>query len=79
MSTAQSYQDYIQAQEDRDGVRVSWNVWPSSRLEATRFIKFIVYLISMFPVLGNWQDIIKLISEVPGVYIFLKNHCTPLF
>lgn len=38
MSTAQSYQDYIQAQEDRDGVRLSWNVWPSSRLEATRMV-----------------------------------------
>jgi hypothetical protein len=36
MSAAQTYQDYIQAQEDRDGVRLSWNVWPSSRLEATR-------------------------------------------
>jgi len=38
MSTAQSYQDYIQSQEDRDGVRLSWNVWPSSRLEATRMV-----------------------------------------
>ena len=37
MSAAQSYQDYIQAQEDRDGIRLSWNVWPSSRLEATRY------------------------------------------
>ena len=37
MSVAQTYQDYIQAQEDRDGVRLSWNVWPSSRLEATRY------------------------------------------
>jgi hypothetical protein len=36
MSAAQTYQDYIQAQEDRDGVRISWNVWPSSRLEAAR-------------------------------------------
>jgi len=38
MSTAQSYQDYIQSQEDRDGIRLSWNVWPSSRLEATRMV-----------------------------------------
>jgi len=38
MSAAQSYQDYIQAQEDRDGIRLSWNVWPSSRLEATRMV-----------------------------------------
>jgi protein transport protein SEC23 len=38
MSAAQSYQDYIQGQEDRDGVRLSWNVWPSSRLEATRMV-----------------------------------------
>ena len=55
MSAAQTYQDYIQEQEDRcvfpylclfadsrstprDGVRLSWNVWPSSRLEATRMV-----------------------------------------
>ena len=38
MSAAQTYQDYIQSQEDRDGVRLSWNVWPSSRLEATRMV-----------------------------------------
>lgn len=24
--------------EDRDGVRLSWNVWPSSRIEATRTV-----------------------------------------
>ncbi|KAJ3056134.1 GTPase-activating protein S23 [Rhizophlyctis rosea] len=24
--------------EDRDGIRLSWNVWPSSRLEATRMV-----------------------------------------
>ena len=34
----QSYQDYFQQNEDQDGVRMSWNVWPSSRLEATRLV-----------------------------------------
>ncbi|KAJ1509398.1 GTPase-activating protein S23, partial [Coelomomyces lativittatus] len=24
--------------EDRDGVRLSWNVWPSTKLEATKLI-----------------------------------------
>ena len=38
MSVAQTYQEYIQSQEDKDGVRLSWNVWPSSRLEATRMV-----------------------------------------
>ena len=38
MAQAQTYQDYIQSQEDKDGVRLSWNVWPSSRLEATRMV-----------------------------------------
>ncbi|XP_064623283.1 protein transport protein Sec23A-like isoform X2 [Lineus longissimus] len=33
-----TYQDFIQQNEDRDGVRFSWNVWPSSRLEATRMV-----------------------------------------
>ena len=33
-----TYQEYICQNEDRDGVRLSWNVWPSSRLEATRMV-----------------------------------------
>lgn len=35
MATAQ---DFIEENEDRDGVRFAWNVWPSSRLEATRLV-----------------------------------------
>ncbi|XP_006824846.1 protein transport protein Sec23A [Saccoglossus kowalevskii] len=33
-----TYQEFIQQAEERDGVRFSWNVWPSSRLEATRMV-----------------------------------------
>lgn len=33
-----TYQEFIQQNEDRDGVRFGWNVWPSSRLEATRMV-----------------------------------------
>lgn len=33
-----TYQEYMQQNEDRDGIRLSWNVWPSSRLEATRMV-----------------------------------------
>uniref|UniRef100_A0A674EKC3 Protein transport protein SEC23 n=1 Tax=Salmo trutta TaxID=8032 RepID=A0A674EKC3_SALTR len=33
-----TYQEFIQQNEDRDGVRFSWNLWPSSRLEATRLV-----------------------------------------
>ena len=33
-----TYQEFIQQQEERDGVRLTWNVWPSSRLEATRLV-----------------------------------------
>jgi len=33
-----TYQDFIQQAETRDGVRMSWNMWPSSRLEATRLV-----------------------------------------
>lgn len=38
MANYQTYQDFIQKNEDRDGIRFSWNVWPSSRLEATRLV-----------------------------------------
>jgi len=33
-----TYQEYILSNEERDGVRLSWNVWPCSRLEATRIV-----------------------------------------
>jgi len=54
MSVAQTYQDYIQSQEDRDGVRLSWNVWPSSRLEATRMV---VPLASLYTPLKERPDL----------------------
>uniref|UniRef100_A0A673K9F6 Protein transport protein SEC23 n=1 Tax=Sinocyclocheilus rhinocerous TaxID=307959 RepID=A0A673K9F6_9TELE len=33
-----TYQEFIQQNEDHDGIRCSWNLWPSSRLEATRLV-----------------------------------------
>lgn len=33
-----TYQEFIQHSEERDGVRLSWNVWPSTKLEATRLV-----------------------------------------
>jgi hypothetical protein len=33
-----TYEEFIQQNEDRDGVRFTWNVWPSSRLETTRLV-----------------------------------------
>jgi protein transport protein SEC23 len=33
-----TYQEFISQNEERDGVRFTWNVWPSTRLEATRLV-----------------------------------------
>jgi len=33
-----TYQDFITQNEIRDGVRLSWNIWPTSRIEATRMV-----------------------------------------
>lgn len=33
-----SYQDFINASEDTDGVRFAWNVLPTSRVESTRMV-----------------------------------------
>ena len=41
-----TYQEYILQNEERDGVRWSWNVWPSSRLEATRMVVPVACLFS---------------------------------
>ncbi|XP_076311704.1 transport protein Sec23 isoform X1 [Tachypleus tridentatus] len=54
MTGYQTYQDFIQQNEDRDGIRFSWNVWPSSRLEATRLV---VPLGSLFTPLKERPDL----------------------
>ncbi|XP_075242977.1 protein transport protein Sec23A-like [Convolutriloba macropyga] len=36
MAQPQTYEEYILAEEQRDGVRMTWNVWPTNRLDATR-------------------------------------------
>ncbi|XP_037946306.1 protein transport protein Sec23A isoform X1 [Teleopsis dalmanni] len=33
-----TYEEFIQQNEDRDGVRLTWNVWPSSRIDASRMV-----------------------------------------
>lgn len=33
-----SWQEFINQNEDRDGVRMAWNVWPSTRIEATKLV-----------------------------------------
>lgn len=33
-----TYEDFIQQNEDRDGVRFTWNVFASSKVEATRMV-----------------------------------------
>lgn len=33
-----TYQEYIQQNEERDGVRISWNLWPSSKVDAARLV-----------------------------------------
>ncbi|CAD7093485.1 unnamed protein product [Hermetia illucens] len=33
-----TYEEFIQQNEDRDGIRLTWNVWPSSRIDAGRLV-----------------------------------------
>ena len=70
MSAAQSYQDYIQAQEDRDGIRLSWNVWPSSRLEATRYniLVFMIYFLDIVIFVK-----VLLIAECNNLKLFIRH------
>ncbi|XP_060117456.1 protein transport protein Sec23A [Heteronotia binoei] len=49
-----TFLEFIQQNEDRDGVRFSWNVWPSSRLEATRMV---VPVASLFTPLKERLDL----------------------
>lgn len=38
ISVMATYEEFIQQNEDRDGIRLTWNVWPSSRIETTRLV-----------------------------------------
>ncbi|XP_066464723.1 protein transport protein Sec23A isoform X2 [Eleutherodactylus coqui] len=49
-----TFLEFIQQNEDRDGVRFSWNVWPSSRLEATRMV---VPVAALFTALKERPDL----------------------
>lgn len=42
-----TWTDFIQQNEDRDGVRFTWNVWPSTRIEATKMVRFSRILLSL--------------------------------
>ncbi len=33
-----TWDEYMKQQEDVDGVRFTWNVWPHSRVESTRMV-----------------------------------------
>lgn len=49
-----TYEEFIQQNEDRDGIRFTWNVWPSSRIEATRLV---VPLVSLYQPLKERPDL----------------------
>jgi hypothetical protein len=33
-----TYQEFISQNEERDGIRFTWNMWPSTRIEATKMV-----------------------------------------
>ncbi|CAH0728553.1 unnamed protein product, partial [Brenthis ino] len=54
LSNMATYEEFIQQNEDRDGIRFTWNVWPSSRIEATRLV---VPLVSLYQPLKERPDL----------------------
>lgn len=46
--------------EDRIGIRLSWNVWPSSRIEATRTV---VPIASLYTPLKEREDLPPVVYE----------------
>jgi protein transport protein SEC23 len=65
MSSSQATFD---AAEDSDGVRYTWNVWPSSRLEATRLV---VPLAALYTPLKETQTL----ATLPYQPIVCKGPC----
>ena len=65
----------IQAQEERDGVRLSWNVWPSSRLEATRIVVPIGALYTPLKPIGNPPPLVYDPIRCNGCGALLNPYC----
>lgn len=42
-----TWADFINQNEDRDGVRMSWNVWPATRIEATKLVSGPMGMVSL--------------------------------
>lgn len=49
-----TFQEYIQSNEDRDGVRSSWNLWPPNKTEAA---KIVVPVSCLYTPLRERQDL----------------------
>lgn len=58
-----SWGEFIQQNEDRDGVRLTWNVWPSTRIEATKLVCLVI----------NYRKTINTFCNY--VFCFLVNYC----
>ena len=33
-----TYQEFINQNEEKDGIRFTWNMWPSTRIEAAKLV-----------------------------------------
>ena len=65
----------IAAQEERDGVRLSWNVWPSSRLEATRIVVPIGALYTPLKPIANPPPLVYDPIRCNGCGALLNPYC----
>jgi len=54
-----SYQDYFQQTEDRDGFRLTWNVLPASKTEASKLVVPLTVLFTPLKDRPGWCDIRK--------------------
>ena len=81
-----TYLEFIQQNEERDGVRFSWNVWPSSRLEATRMVVPLACLLTPLkerpdlppvqyePVLCSRPTCKAILNHMSNITIYLYYH-----
>jgi hypothetical protein len=42
-----TYEEFINASEDTDGVRFTWNVIPTTRIEASRLVRVLCVCVCM--------------------------------
>eukprot|EP00123_Amoebidium_parasiticum_P016637 comp23528_c2_seq2/m.39556 comp23528_c2_seq2/g.39556 ORF comp23528_c2_seq2/g.39556 comp23528_c2_seq2/m.39556 type:complete len:765 (-) comp23528_c2_seq2:257-2551(-) len=69
--------EFIEENEDRDGVRFTWNVWPSTKVEATRLVVPISCLYTPIKIREDMHPVVydPIVCPRQGCHAVLNPYC----